>query len=122
MRASRRLIAFAAVAALVGAACGSDDDSDSATADTEATTETTDGGEEATTDTTEATTETTEATTAPSSDPTPPTMMTIKAVTITEWPMNGLTETSGAVSAPAIPASPAPMNMAIRAVWVIEMP
>jgi maltose-binding protein MalE len=30
MRASRRLIAFAAVAALVGAACGSDDSSDSA--------------------------------------------------------------------------------------------
>ena len=27
MRASRRLIAFVAVAALVGAACGSDDDS-----------------------------------------------------------------------------------------------
>ena len=55
MRASRRLIAFAAVAALVGAACGSDDDtSDSATEATEAT-ETTDGGEEATTETTEAT-------------------------------------------------------------------
>ena len=34
MRAPRRLIAFAAVAALVGAACGSDDDtSDSATTD-----------------------------------------------------------------------------------------
>ncbi len=64
MRASRRLIAFAAVAALVGAACGSDDTSDSSadagtTGTTEATTETT----EATTDTTEATTETTEATT-----------------------------------------------------------
>ncbi len=54
--------------------------------------------------------------------PTPPTMMTMNAVTITEWPISGLTETSGAVSAPATPASPAPMNMAMRAVWLIEMP
>jgi len=60
MRASRRLIAFAAVAALVGAACGSDDSSDSATENTETagTTATTEAAE--TTETTEATTETTE--------------------------------------------------------------
>jgi len=55
MRASRRLIAFTAVAALVGAACGSDDTSNSSSSDTTGT-ETTDGP--ATTD--EATTETTE--------------------------------------------------------------
>jgi maltose-binding protein MalE len=71
MRVQRRLIAFAAVAALVGAACGSDDDaatsdtSDSgATETTEAMTESTEAPEttdEATTETTEeATTETTE--------------------------------------------------------------
>ena len=70
MRASRRLIAFAAVAALVGAACGSDDDtSDSSAEDTTATetpattegTETTDTTEApATTEGEEATTETTE--------------------------------------------------------------
>jgi arabinogalactan oligomer/maltooligosaccharide transport system substrate-binding protein len=60
MRASRRLIAFAAVAALVGAACGSDDSSDSATENTETagTTATTEPAE--TTETTEATTDTTE--------------------------------------------------------------
>ena len=62
MRASRRLIAFAAVAALVGAACGSDDTSDSSAGDTTAATteatETTDAP-----DTTDAVTETTEATT-----------------------------------------------------------
>ena len=57
MRASRRLIAFTAVAALVGAACGSDSDSDSSAESTDAT-ETTDSAE--TTDTTEAT-ETTDA-------------------------------------------------------------
>ncbi len=58
MRASRRLIAFAAVAALVGAACGSDDTSDSSAGSTETTTgaETSDAP-----DTTEATTETTAA-------------------------------------------------------------
>ncbi len=61
MRAPRRLIAFAAVAALVGAACGSDSDSDSSAENTDAT-ETTDAPDstEATTETTEATTETTE--------------------------------------------------------------
>lgn len=63
MRAPRRLIAFAAVAALVGAACGSDDDTSDSSADTTDATEgseTTDapettegGGEEATTETTE---------------------------------------------------------------------
>ncbi len=60
MRAPRRLIAFAAVAALVGAACGSDSDSDSSASDTTGTetTETTEAP-----DTTEATTETTEAAT-----------------------------------------------------------
>jgi arabinogalactan oligomer / maltooligosaccharide transport system substrate-binding protein len=57
MRASRRLIAFAAVAALVGAACGSDD-SDSSAGDTTGT-ETTDAPE-TTEAATEATTETTE--------------------------------------------------------------
>jgi maltose-binding protein MalE len=56
MRVPRRLIAFAAVAALVGAACGSDDDS--STGDTTGT-ETTEATEA--TDTTEAT-QTTEAT------------------------------------------------------------
>ncbi len=60
MRAPRRLIAFAAVAALVGAACGSDSDSDSSASDTTGTetTETTEAP-----DSTEATTETTEAAT-----------------------------------------------------------
>jgi arabinogalactan oligomer / maltooligosaccharide transport system substrate-binding protein len=64
MRAPRRLIAFAAVAALVGAACGSDDDTSEPSADTTDTEttegsetteapETTEGGEEATTETTE---------------------------------------------------------------------
>jgi maltose-binding protein MalE len=66
MRAPRRLIAFAAVAALVGAACGSDDDTSDSSADTTDATETTEGsetteapetteggGEEATTETTE---------------------------------------------------------------------
>jgi arabinogalactan oligomer / maltooligosaccharide transport system substrate-binding protein len=54
MRAPRRLIAFAAVAALVGAACGGDDDATTAGDTTEpaATTETTEA-EEATTETTE---------------------------------------------------------------------
>jgi maltose-binding protein MalE len=72
MRASRRLIAFAAVAALVGAACGSDDSSDSATENTETagTTETTEAAE--TTETTEATTETTEATTETTEYQAPP--------------------------------------------------
>ena len=63
-----------------------------------------------------------EAITAPSSEPTPPTMMTMNAVTITEWPICGLTDTKGAVRAPATPAWEAPMNMAMRAVWWIEMP
>ena len=36
--------------------------------------------------------------------------------------MNGWMRTSGAVSAPATPASAAPMNMAMRAAWSIEMP
>jgi arabinogalactan oligomer / maltooligosaccharide transport system substrate-binding protein len=53
MRASRRLIAFAAVAALVGAACGSDDDSSESAGDTTGTD---------TTEATEGTTATTEAT------------------------------------------------------------
>jgi maltose-binding protein MalE len=66
MRASRRLIAFAAVAALVGAACGSDSDTDSSAESTDAAPATTEasetteapattegGGEEATTETTE---------------------------------------------------------------------
>jgi maltose-binding protein MalE len=72
MRASRRLIAFAAVAALVGAACGSDDSSDSATDNTETagTTETTEAAD--TTETTEATTETTEATTETTEYQAPP--------------------------------------------------
>jgi arabinogalactan oligomer / maltooligosaccharide transport system substrate-binding protein len=64
MRVPRRLIAFAAVAALVGAACGSDDDeatTDTGDTDTTEQTETTDAPD--TTEapvTTEATTETTE--------------------------------------------------------------
>ena len=63
MRASRRLIAFAAVAALVGAACGSDDSSDSSTENTDAT-ETTEGSETTdATETTEAPEETTTETT-----------------------------------------------------------
>ncbi len=72
MRASRRLIAFAAVAALVGAACGSDDTSSSSTGDTTATTatETTDATAttDAVTETTEATTETTEYQAPPRGD------------------------------------------------------
>ena len=73
MRASRRLIAFAAVAALVGAACGSDDSSSSgdttgtettdATESTEAT-----GSTDAVTETTEATTGTTEYLAPPRGD------------------------------------------------------
>ncbi len=61
MRATRRLIAFAAVAALVGASCGSDDTS-SSSANTDAGTETTDGSDttDAPVTTDEATTETTE--------------------------------------------------------------
>jgi maltose-binding protein MalE len=60
MRASRRLIAFAAVAALVGAACGSDDTSDSSadttgteTPDTTEAAETTEAPDATTTETTE---------------------------------------------------------------------
>jgi maltose-binding protein MalE len=75
MRASRRLIAFAAVAALVGAACGSDDTSDSSAGDTTAAntteaTETTDAPDtsDAVTETTEATTETTEYQAPPRGD------------------------------------------------------
>ena len=41
MRASRRLIAFAAVAALLGAACGSDDDSSESSSETTTASETT---------------------------------------------------------------------------------
>ncbi|HSP27529.1 MAG TPA: maltose ABC transporter substrate-binding protein [Ilumatobacteraceae bacterium] len=74
MRASRRLIAFAAVAALVGAACGSDDTSDSSSAEDTTGTETTDAPDttEAATDTTEATTETTEAATTETTEYQPP--------------------------------------------------
>ena len=36
--------------------------------------------------------------------------------------MCGLTEIRGAVRAPATPARAAPMNIAIRAVWLIEIP
>ena len=73
MRASRRLIAFAAVAALVGAACGSDDSSSSGdTTGTETTdaTESTDatGSTDAVTETTEATTGTTEYLAPPRGD------------------------------------------------------
>jgi hypothetical protein len=48
--------------------------------------------------------------------------MMMKAVMMTGSPMNGVGETSGAVSAPATPARAAPMNIASRAVLLIDMP
>ena len=63
MRTSRRLFGVIAAIALVGAACGSDDDSGSSAEDTSATTEATETTDA--TDTTEATETTTEETTIP---------------------------------------------------------
>ena len=70
MRASRRLIAFTAVAALVGAACGSDDASNSSSSDT---TEAASGDATVTTDASTATTEAaTDATTTETTEYQPP--------------------------------------------------
>ena len=70
MRASRRLIAFTAVAALVGAACGSDDTSNSSSSDT---TEAASGDTTVTTDSATATTEAaTDATTTETTEYQPP--------------------------------------------------